>query len=324
MSPATTASGASRRSSRIMPGGPATSPPAWVATSSRWCWRTPDTRPPAASRASCARRSRTSGCASIPAPRSPSAWAPRRASRRRRPRRRRCSHWRTGRSTRPSARGATGWSSCAFRAAPPVAPAAVAARGPRSCPDRFAYTAGATPARERPTMNHAQHATRHGRRRFAAACLVAGAFGARAARPAIAASASRDPDGALLARVIEGAHRRPEARSRDAARHPFETLRFFGIRPDMTVVEIAPGAGWYTEILAPYLREHGRLYAAHYARDAGSDYQRRSRERFDAKLAADPALYDRVVVGEQPDPGHGFRGIAPPGGADMVLTFRNL
>jgi predicted methyltransferase len=173
-------------------------------------------------------------------------------------------------------------------------------------------------------MNHAQHVTRHGRRRFAAACLVAGAFGARAARPAIAASASRDPDGALLARVIEGAHRRPEARSRDAARHPFETLRFFGIRPDMTVVEIAPGAGWYTEILAPYLREHGRLYAAHYARDAGSDYQRRSRERFDAKLAADPALYDRVVVGEQPDPGHGFRGIAPPGGADMVLTFRNL
>lgn len=167
-----------------------------------------------------------------------------------------------------------------------------------------------------------------GRRRFTAACLLGCAFGGQATRPLFAADASgeasSDPGGALLSRVIAGAHRSPDARARDAARHPFETLRFFGIRPHMHVVEIAPGAGWYTEILAPYLRDRGRLYAAHYAATGGTDYRRRSRERFDAKLASDPALYDRVIVGQQPDADHGFRGITPPGGADMVLTFRNL
>jgi predicted methyltransferase len=162
------------------------------------------------------------------------------------------------------------------------------------------------------------------RRAFTAGCLLACALGAQGPRLAFAAGSARDPDGTRLAEVIGGAHRSPEARARDAARHPFETLRFFGLQPGMSVVEVAPGAGWYTEILAPYLREHGRLFAAHYAREGGTDYQRRSRERFDAKLAAAPALYDRVVVGEQPGPAHGFRGIAPRGGADMVLTFRNL
>ena len=50
--------------------------------------------------------------------------------------------------------------------------------------------------------------------------------------------------------------------ARDAARHPYETLSFFGVKPTDTVVELAPGGGWYTEILAPYLRESGQLYAA--------------------------------------------------------------
>ncbi len=149
-------------------------------------------------------------------------------------------------------------------------------------------------------------------------------LGAPAPRAVLAANTVLDPDGARLARAIDGLHRLPEARARDEARHPFETLRFFGIEPDMAVVEIAPGAGWYTDILAPYLRAQGRLYAAHYARTGGTAYQRGSRQRFDEKLASDPALYGRVVVGEQPGPDHGLRGIAPPGGADMVLTFRNL
>jgi predicted methyltransferase len=69
------------------------------------------------------------------------------------------------------------------------------------------------------------------------------------------------------------------------------------------VVEIAPGAGWYTEILAPYLRERGRLYAAHYAADAPEEGRRRARRSFDAKLAQDPAVYDRVRVGTLPRDG---------------------
>ena len=56
--------------------------------------------------------------------------------------------------------------------------------------------------------------------------------------------------------------------------HPFETLRFFDLAPDQSVIEVWPGGGWYTEILAPYLRDHGRLYAAHFPSQSTSDYER--------------------------------------------------
>ena len=161
---------------------------------------------------------------------------------------------------------------------------------------------------------------RPGRRYFTAAC----ALGLWAPGFALARKRTGGPDDSRLAEAIAGTHRFPAERARDPARHPFETLRFFGIEPGMTIVEVAPGAGWYTAILAPYLRGRGRLHAAHHARVGGTEYQRRSRERFEARLASDPGIYDRVLVGEQPGPDHGFRGIAPAGGADMVLTFRNL
>lgn len=128
------------------------------------------------------------------------------------------------------------------------------------------------------------------------------------------AAADVDADGKRLAEVIAGPQRSAANRARDAARHPYETLRFFGLTPTQTVIEIAPGAGWYTEILAPYLREHGRLYAAHYDADAPDEGRRRSRARFDEKLAKDPSVYDRVVVGTLPRSSRGFTDIAPPGG----------
>jgi predicted methyltransferase len=129
-------------------------------------------------------------------------------------------------------------------------------------------------------------------------------------------------DAALMA-AIAGPHRSPANRARDAARHPYETLRFFGLAPTQTVIEAAPGGGWVTEILAPYLRDSGRLYAAHEAADDPSEYRRRSRRAFDDKLARNPELYDRVVVGTLPRTPR-FTDIAPPGGADLVLTFRNI
>ena len=135
----------------------------------------------------------------------------------------------------------------------------------------------------------------------------------------LCAGAHAAPD---LAAVMAGEHRSAENRARDVWRHPGETLAFFGVQPGMTVVELWPGAGWYTEILAPWLREEGRLYAAHFPRETDQDYYRRGRAAFDGKLAAQPQLYDRVIVTELAPPA--VTEVAPPGSADAVLTFRNL
>ena len=126
-----------------------------------------------------------------------------------------------------------------------------------------------------------------------------------------------------LRAALDGPQRSAANRARDGARHPGPTLAFFGLQPQHAVLELAPGGGWYTEILAPWLRERGRLYAAHYPRDSAEEGQRKSRAGFEAKLAQTPALYDRVVVGSLPRGAH-FSDLSVPGGADQVLTFRNL
>lgn len=145
-----------------------------------------------------------------------------------------------------------------------------------------------------------------------------------AAQSQAAASATQAADAASmrLASVIAGPHRSATNRLRDPARHPAETLRFFGLMPGQTVIEIAPGGGWYTEILAPYLRDGGKFYAA--CEPADSPQAAASRERFAKKLQAGPEVYGRAVIGTMPAAGRGFVGIAPKGGADMVLTFRNI
>src|SRR4051794_8027035 len=65
-----------------------------------------------------------------------------------------------------------------------------------------------------------------------------------------------------LAKAIAAPTRTPAMVERDKFRHPQEELEFFGIRPDMTIVEVAPGGGYWTEILAPYLKDKGTLYTA--------------------------------------------------------------
>src|SRR5689334_11161259 len=65
---------------------------------------------------------------------------------------------------------------------------------------------------------------------------------------------------AQLAAVIAGKHRSPDFVARDAVRHPQQELEFFGIKPNMTVIEVSPGGGYWTEILAPYLKDKGMLY----------------------------------------------------------------
>lgn len=125
-----------------------------------------------------------------------------------------------------------------------------------------------------------------------------------------------------LEAVIAGDQRSPENKARDNYRHPLETLRFFGIRPDMNVVEVSPGAGWYTEILAPYLNAHGQFFATAPATDTTVAYMKKMRQGLEQKLASRPDLYGKAIVTEFAPPKK--TEIAPPGFADMVLTFRNV
>ena len=129
-------------------------------------------------------------------------------------------------------------------------------------------------------------------------------------------------DAALVA-ASTGAHRSPENIARNAWRHPVATLEFFGLEPNMTVVEIWPaGGGWYTEVLAPYLRSHGTFYAANYDGSTGVEYFARNANVFIDKLAANPALYDKVRITSLMPPNS--LQPAPAGSADLVVTFRNL
>ena len=131
------------------------------------------------------------------------------------------------------------------------------------------------------------------------------------------------PDGWLEA-AVAGEHRDPEKRARDAYRHPLEVLRFFGLQPDATVVEIWPSGGWWTEILGPALRDRGIYYAAGFAMtaDRTPQWRKNAQIRFADWLQARPELYDAVVVTELSVPERTV--IAPPGTADFVLTFRNV
>jgi predicted methyltransferase len=147
--------------------------------------------------------------------------------------------------------------------------------------------------------------------------LLGAVLAAVIAAPALA---DDDPTTALKA-AIDGPQRTTANKQRDNARHPLQELTFFGLRPDMTVVEIWPGGGWWTEILAPYLNAHGTYYAATPDPDHLNPQGKKGYDKFIAKLKADPAVYGKVNVtqlwGDQ-------FAIAPAGTVDLIVTFRNL
>ena len=117
------------------------------------------------------------------------------------------------------------------------------------------------------------------------------------------------------------AARSAEDKRRDAYRHPFATLSFFGIEPGMTVVEIWPGRGWYSEILAPFLKDRGRYYAASWDKDLNNKFVQRALKGYRERFVDHPEIYGEVIVTEL---SRTKTEIAPPGSADMVLTFRNV
>jgi predicted methyltransferase len=162
--------------------------------------------------------------------------------------------------------------------------------------------------------------------RFAALLAAVAAAGlaapslAQAARTAPVAKAEADT-AARIDAALAGAHRSDANKARDTYRNPRETLLFFGLRPNMTVVEISPGAGWYSEILAPVLKDKGRYIAAH-NNPMGSPGAQRQRASFVERMASDPAVFGKPAVSSF---GKGIEfNIAAPGSADMVLTFRNV
>lgn len=130
-----------------------------------------------------------------------------------------------------------------------------------------------------------------------------------------------------LSDAIAGSWRDPKNAARDASRHPRETLGFFGVAANETVLEITPGgSGWYAEILAPYLRDKGTYIAAltdpmAVAEGRSREYQQKTMDDLKARLAKAPAQFDRVRFAAF-DPKQPM--FAAAGSVDTVLTFRNV
>lgn len=110
--------------------------------------------------------------------------------------------------------------------------------------------------------------------------------------------------------------------TRDQYRHPAETLAFFEIEKDDHVVEIWPGRGWYSEILAGVLKAEGKFYAAHFAANSKVGYFQRSRQNFEARVEAESQLFGAVEMTEFHPPSKVSAG--PAASIDHVLTFRNV
>ena len=146
---------------------------------------------------------------------------------------------------------------------------------------------------------------------LAAAVLIAGC----------AMTSTRQATAQALDNILADPHRSEADRARDRYRHPKETLLFFGIRPEMTVLEVWPEPGWYTDIIAPLLRDQGKYYAGVIEPDPTSQSRGRRLESFRNKLASDATIYGKAVMVTFPS--HGGDAV-PPGTIDLVVTFRNL
>ena len=157
---------------------------------------------------------------------------------------------------------------------------------------------------------------------LALAILGLAACGGPAATPAAPDEpAASGPVEGSLEWAAAGSWRLEKETARDQYRHPVETLKFFGLKPTDTVVEIAPGGGWYTAIIGPFLKHGGgKLYAAQ-VDPTTSDYARQNVDNYTAAFIAHPEIYGDIslTTGSRTSPG-----IAPDSSADVVLTFRNI
>ena len=139
------------------------------------------------------------------------------------------------------------------------------------------------------------------------------------AKPSPPASAA-DLTGAKLDAILAGSWRSDKNKARDQYRHPKETLQFFGVKPSDTLIEITPGGGWYTEVLAPLTKGSGTYIAAIAKPKNPEGEAARDQSGLKKKFADDPAEYGEAKIVEFDGQAPNF---GPPGSADVVLTFRN-
>lgn len=127
--------------------------------------------------------------------------------------------------------------------------------------------------------------------------------------------------GPALDDALAGSHRSEESRARDAHRHPKETLEFFGLKTDMHVLEVEPGSdGWYTEVLAPVLKDHGKYLATNFDPNGPEKSPlTRAAKAYQDKLAAHPDVYGKVEIVTLTED---YK-LGEPGSVDMIVTFRN-
>jgi predicted methyltransferase len=155
--------------------------------------------------------------------------------------------------------------------------------------------------------------------------MLLGSVALSACRPKAAGGPAAKPAAGpmTIAAAVAGRWRSPADRARDRWRHPEASLTFWGLKPGQTVVEFWPGAGWYTDILAPFLAATGgKLYGANLQADGPADAAARQVvEAYRRKLAANPRLYGQVAVTAF---GRTSGAVAPAGAADLVLFLRNL
>ncbi len=136
-----------------------------------------------------------------------------------------------------------------------------------------------------------------------------------------ATTSNRQTTTQALDTILAGTQRSEENRARDPFRHPKETLLFFGLRPETRVMEVWPEPGWYTEVIAPLVRDKGKYYAAVVAPDPASRNLTNRLDGYRQKLTSRPDLYGRVELVTFPADGGD---VVPPDSIDMIVTFRNL
>jgi predicted methyltransferase len=160
------------------------------------------------------------------------------------------------------------------------------------------------------------------RSRFLAA-LILGAATPLALTAAPAFAQAPQTQDTVLQSVLAGPQRSDANRARDAWRHPVETLGFWGLKPGISVLEISPGAGWWTEILAPYAARTGGRYITTGAVIEGpgaTDAGRASRKAFEDRYS-NAAVFGKVEVVPF---SAATRGLGPPNSVDLAFTARNV